>query len=317
MFERIPVPTPFEVGRVNAYLAGRTVVDPGPNSDKSWAELTGALAERGLEPDDIEQVLITHAHIDHFGLAERFREHGADIVASPEAARVMVDFNAHLEREQSYFAPFFERCGVDPTVADTVVTLPDPFVSYACSTPVDREVTEGDTIVVDDRMLRVERLGGHGPGEIGFSYEVDGQRRAIVGDTVLGHITPNPFMLPPPEEDGERPKQLYRYNQVLAKLEAESYDRLLSGHGELVTDPNARIREIRTANEHRTDTVRDLLDGPTLPTTVVDGLFGDLPLTETFAGMSEAIGHLEVLSERGEVECVSTPDEVRYQPVDA
>jgi hypothetical protein len=35
----------------------------------------------------------------------------------------------------------------------------------------------------------------------------------------------------------------------------------------------------------------------------MEGLFGDLPITEYFPGMSEAVGHLDVLEARGEVAC--------------
>ncbi|MEA5407382.1 hypothetical protein VB773_07255 [Haloarculaceae archaeon H-GB2-1] len=41
-----------------------------------------------------------------------------------------------------------------------------------------------------------------------------------------------------------------------------------------------------------------LLDGPTTPVEVMEGLFGDLPVTEYFSGISEAVGHLDVLLER-------------------
>ncbi|MFC7193655.1 MBL fold metallo-hydrolase [Halosimplex aquaticum] len=86
------MPTPFQVGPVNAYLADRTLVDPGPDSDEAWSALTDALAERDLAPGDIERLLITHPHPDHFGLASRFRGRGASVVAHPDAAAIMADF---------------------------------------------------------------------------------------------------------------------------------------------------------------------------------------------------------------------------------
>ncbi|MFC4448130.1 MBL fold metallo-hydrolase [Halorussus aquaticus] len=64
MFRRLSIPTPFQVGPVNAYLAGRTLVDPGPGSEEAWAALLDGLEARGLGPTDIERVLITHPHPD-------------------------------------------------------------------------------------------------------------------------------------------------------------------------------------------------------------------------------------------------------------
>jgi glyoxylase-like metal-dependent hydrolase (beta-lactamase superfamily II) len=65
---RIPVPTPFAVGRVNVYLIEDeplTLVDAGPNSGTSFDELTTGLAAVGHSLEDIELVILTHQHIDH------------------------------------------------------------------------------------------------------------------------------------------------------------------------------------------------------------------------------------------------------------
>jgi glyoxylase-like metal-dependent hydrolase (beta-lactamase superfamily II) len=59
----------------NWYLvedAGRlTVVDAGV--PRSWQSLHEALARLGRKPSDIEAVVLTHAHFDHVGFAERAR----------------------------------------------------------------------------------------------------------------------------------------------------------------------------------------------------------------------------------------------------
>src|SRR3954469_6794763 len=48
-----------------------TVVDCGVPS--SWDSLQQALRQLGRSPDDIEAVVLTHAHFDHVGFAERAR----------------------------------------------------------------------------------------------------------------------------------------------------------------------------------------------------------------------------------------------------
>jgi glyoxylase-like metal-dependent hydrolase (beta-lactamase superfamily II) len=48
-----------------------TVVDAGV--PRSWDSLQTALAQLGRSPDDIEAVVLTHAHFDHVGFAERAR----------------------------------------------------------------------------------------------------------------------------------------------------------------------------------------------------------------------------------------------------
>ncbi len=303
MFRRISVPTPFQVGPVNAYVAGRTLVDPGPESEEAWSALVEGLEDADLTPGDVERVLITHPHPDHFGLAHRFQEEsGADVVASPMTARILSDFPAWLDYQQEYFTPFLERCGLSAESAETVTELPEAFLHYAASVDVDREIGAGDVVGVDGVDLAVDEVRGHAESELLFAYEVGSQRRAIVGDHVLPEITPNPLLQPPHDDlDGERPRVLPSFNRSLDRLADEPFDRFLPGHRELIDDPPGRIREIREAHEERTDNVAALVDGPTTPVEVMNGLFGDLPVTETFSGMSEAVGHLDVLEERDRV----------------
>jgi glyoxylase-like metal-dependent hydrolase (beta-lactamase superfamily II) len=313
MFTRLTVPTPFQVGAVNAYLAGRTLIDPGPDSEEAWSHLLDVLEERGLAPVDIDRVVVTHPHPDHFGLANRFREAGATVVATPDAASIMADFEGRFEQERAFFTDFFERCGMARATAETVTGLPEVFLRYAPDVATDREIVTGDTVVVHDTVLEVDEVLGHADGECILSYDADGERRAVVGDHVLPEITPNPFLLPP-GEDGERPRVLPSYNRSLDRLRDREYDRMLPGHRGLVADPSERIAEIRAAHEERTDNVRDLVDGPTTPVDVMEGLFGDLPITESFAGMSEAVGHLDVLEDRGEVTLRDRGGVLVYEP---
>ena len=301
MFQRVPVPTPFAVGEVNAYLAGRTVVDPGPDSEDAWSALTEALADRGLDPEDVRQVLVTHPHPDHFGLAAHLREAGADVIASPDAAAIVRDFPARLEREQAFFRDFFEHCGMAPSTAETVTDLPSAFVHYAPSVSVDREVTAGDTVEVDGRPLAVDAVTGHATGEVLFAFDGPAGREALIGDNVLPHVTPNPFLQPPSEPGTNRPRVLPAYNDSLARLRGEGYDRLPPGHRGVIDDPAGRIDEILDDHRDRTETVAEVVADPATPVDVMEALFEDLPVTEQFPGMSEAVGHLDVLAAQDRV----------------
>lgn len=303
MFTRVSIPTPFQVGAVNAYVAGRTLVDPGPDSEEAWSRLLDALEARELAPGDISQVVVTHPHPDHFGLAHRFRDAGARVLASRSGAAIMRDFGARLRYEQSYFTDFFERCGISRETAKAVTQLPEAFLPYAQSVETDRELDPGDTLTVADEPLTVDSVAGHAVGECIFSYDHDGKRQAIVGDTVLADITPNPFLQPPTEDGGQRPRVLPAFNESLRWLREQGHDRFLTGHREPVASPRDRIDAILEEHDQRSDEVSDIVgEGATTPADVMTALFGDLPATECFAGMSEAVGHLDVLEARGRVE---------------
>jgi glyoxylase-like metal-dependent hydrolase (beta-lactamase superfamily II) len=60
---------------VNWYLVeddgGLTIVDAGV--PPSWSSLTEALAAIGRRPAEVKALVLTHAHFDHIGFAERAR----------------------------------------------------------------------------------------------------------------------------------------------------------------------------------------------------------------------------------------------------
>ncbi|UPV74569.1 MBL fold metallo-hydrolase [Halorussus limi] len=303
MFTRFSIPTPFQVGPVNAYLAGRTLVDPGPGSEEAWSALLDELEAREMGPADVEQVLVTHPHPDHFGLAKRLREAGARVVASPTTAEVIADFEARLDYEQSFFVDFFETHGMARSTAETITDLPEVFLNVAPGVETDTTLEDGETVDVTGTALTAEAVQGHAAGETIFTYEADGEKRALVGDHVLPDITPNPLLQPPAEEGGERPRVLPAFNRSLASLREREFDRFLPGHREEITNPRERIGEILDAHDDRTENVREIVaDGPTTAVEVMEELFDDLPATEYFSGMSEAVGHLDVLDDRGEVD---------------
>ncbi len=77
----------FTLGIANWYMvadAGKlTVIDAGTKSD--WRLLLSALAELRLTLSDVDTVLLTHAHADHTGFAERARREAGATVRVHEA----------------------------------------------------------------------------------------------------------------------------------------------------------------------------------------------------------------------------------------
>ncbi len=64
-------------GELNLYvIAGDplTLVDTGIGTPEALAALEAGLIEQGLSIDDVKQVLLTHKHADHIGLAADVRD---------------------------------------------------------------------------------------------------------------------------------------------------------------------------------------------------------------------------------------------------
>ena len=61
----------------NVYAVGSgplTLIDAAPKFPGSFETLKGQLEQAGRDLTDIERIIFTHGHVDHFGLAARIRE---------------------------------------------------------------------------------------------------------------------------------------------------------------------------------------------------------------------------------------------------
>ncbi len=293
---RIPVPGPLGADHVNCYLLPGepcTLIDTGPHRG-AWDALVDGLAEEGVSPADVDRVLLTHHHSDHFGNAHRLRDAGATVMSHRDAAPIVESYPAHRERSDAFFSTYFTSHGMPADVADGLVasTLPDA----DCSVQVDRRLAPGDTVTVPGGILELVDAPGHASGNAVFM----GDGTAFTGDTVLQDITPNPTLQLP--RDGEEPPaSLAIYLDTLSRLKTVLPDQGYGGHGPPIPDVPGRIREIEEHHADRLETVHGLLDGPTTAFTVMNELFPDLSEPQYYFGMSESIGHLVLLEMDGRV----------------
>src|SRR3989442_10030639 len=69
---QITVPTPLDIGPVHLYLVRHdplTLIDAGPKHPESWKALHAGLQQHGVKIQQIQRLVLTHSHEDHFGQA--------------------------------------------------------------------------------------------------------------------------------------------------------------------------------------------------------------------------------------------------------
>ena len=76
---RLPLPVPVTtLGHIKPYLVkgddGHLLIDTGWNTSESLALLKKQLAEGGVKGKEISQIVVTHAHPDHYGLAGKLKK---------------------------------------------------------------------------------------------------------------------------------------------------------------------------------------------------------------------------------------------------
>ncbi len=311
----IAVPTPFQVGPVNAYLLEgppRTLVDVGPHTDEARGALEQAL---GGALEGIELLLVTHPHIDHFGLAGWLKaQSGCRVVAHPHAVPKLADFAGYYAREQDFFKGELVAWGMPEQAAQLLTEIPKGFAVLAPPVAVDDTLVEGDRIRVGALELDVLETPGHSPGSLSFHDRA--HKALFAGDHLIRGITPNPLLEMPLPATGKRPKSLIEYVGALEKVAALDLEVAYSGHREPITDPAAAIRANFEHIEARAKRVLGLLanEGPLTPYALMGKLFPHLPATEQFLGMSEAVGHLERLEALGRVRRTVRGGVRRYAP---
>jgi glyoxylase-like metal-dependent hydrolase (beta-lactamase superfamily II) len=95
---------------------------------------------------------------------------------------------------------------------------------------------------------------------------------------------------------------LKEYLTSLEKIKGMDLSLLLPGHGEEVYDAKGLIQKVFAHHEERMGHVLTFLSiGEKTPFEIAMDLFPDVSPFEIFLGISEAVGHLEMLRERGMV----------------
>jgi glyoxylase-like metal-dependent hydrolase (beta-lactamase superfamily II) len=305
----LPIPTPFMVGRVNCWLIEDdplTLVDTGPNSGKALDELEAALREHGRRIEDLERIVLTHQHTDHVGLVGILaRRSGAEVCALDALAPVVEQFGAHAERDDALAEALMLRHGIPRDVVTALRALSRAFRGWGGSAPVGRRLADGAELDFAGRTLRVLHRPGHSPSDTVFWDEQRGM--AIGGDHLLAHISSNPLISSPlggrSGEPGDgRPRALLTYLRSLRETRELPLELVLTGHGKPVSEHAALIDERFELHERRAAKIRGLLvERPRSAHEVAQALWGNVAVTQAYLTLSEVLGHVDLLLERGEL----------------
>jgi glyoxylase-like metal-dependent hydrolase (beta-lactamase superfamily II) len=216
-------------GVVNFYLVeeagGLTLVDAGAPGD--WKAFVAVVGSLGRVLDDLDAVLLTHAHSDHTGFAERARVDAAatvwihradvDVARSGIPPKNEAGVGRYLLRPEAYRTLFglMRRKGLKIV-------------------PIHEVSTFGDGEVIDvPGSPRVVHAPGHTEGSCAILLE---PRRVLVTGDVLSTRNPLTGRTGPqiaPDGLNRDSAQALRSLDALASLPA---DLVLPGHGEPWTD---------------------------------------------------------------------------------
>jgi len=309
---RLSIPTPFAVGRVNLYLIEDdplTLVDAGPNSGKALDALERALAEHGHRIEDLGLVVLTHQHIDHLGLVDIVaRRSGSEVAALDALAPWAASYPERMGADDAFAVAVMLRHGVPADVTQALRAVSTAYRGWGAQATVTQPLAPGGELVLAGRTLRVLHRPGHSPSDTVFVDEASALM--IGGDHLLAHISSNPLISLPldapadPDEAARvpRPPALITYLASLRATRAMDLELVLGGHGEPITDHAALIDERVRLHERRARQLGELIaERPRSAHELAQALWGDVALTQAYLTLSEVLGHVDLLIQRGDV----------------
>jgi glyoxylase-like metal-dependent hydrolase (beta-lactamase superfamily II) len=318
----LSVPTPFAVGRVNTYLIEDdplTLVDTGPNSGTSLAALVDALDRHGRRLAELERIVLTHQHIDHIGLARILVERsGAELWTLEALAPWLNDYSAEMEADDAFAEALMLRHGIPVDITIALRAVAAQFREWATGAEVTHTVGDGDVLGFAGRSWRVHHRPGHSPSDTVFFDETSGE--LICGDHLIKHISSNPLISRPlPGSDREpvqRPRALITYLDSLSATRELDVRIAYPGHGDQIEDHRTLIDERFAGHEQRAATIAEILsDGPKTGFEIAQRIWGNVAVTQAYLTLSEVLGHLDLLMDRGQVIELQTDRVVRYEMI--
>ncbi|MGC8876087.1 MBL fold metallo-hydrolase [Thermus sp.] len=294
----LPVPIPYPLKTVNLYLLkGKEeviLVDSALATRTARGTLELYLAELGLCFTDVNAVLLTHHHPDHYGLGGLFEGLGARVYLHEEELSRGHRFWREPEAfEAASWRLFLDHgtpeealLGIRETMAKTRERVHPP------RNPLP--LKDGEVLELSGKRLRVLWTPGHADGHAAFFLE---EGVLLAGDALLERVSPNVGLW---AYTRANPLKDFFYSlRRLAELPAQV---AYAGHFGPIPQVKRRAEELQAHHEARLQALQSLLDHPQDAWSLFLKLFPQEldPAGRRFA-FAETLAHLEYLRAEGRV----------------
>ncbi|MBI1492433.1 MBL fold metallo-hydrolase [Halocynthiibacter styelae] len=274
-----PNASPMTYWGTNTWLIGENrlaVLDPGPMDQAHLSALINAIDGR-----PVDYILVSHAHVDHSPLAHPLATQvGAPVLAFGPATRGQ---KPHMQ-------------------ALAAIGLAGGGEGIDTGFKPDRTLEDGETILVDGRMLTSLHTPGHMSNHLCFAME----DILFSADHVMGWAS---SLVSPPDGD------LTEFMKSCEKLAARQDRIYYPGHGAPVETPADRIAWLLNHRRSReTQIVAALRDGPASASTLTKRIYTDVNPALLPAAERNVLAHLIDLIQRGQAKPLGDlTAEVKFQ----
>jgi glyoxylase-like metal-dependent hydrolase (beta-lactamase superfamily II) len=280
-----------------ATLVDCGIYDPNPENDHGWSHLVAALATAGIVPDQISRLIVTHHHIDHYGMAGRvIAETGCESWMH-EATSDEIDYYRDPGSARESLRHLLTDHGVDTAALEELTAFEDWRGFVADLVEPTRPLKGGETFTAGGREWEIVSTPGHARTHICLWGSAE--RVLISGDHLLPTATPHIDFHRGPERD-----PLGSFLASLKKIEALDPVLVLPGHGHPFDEGAERARVIARHHDRRLGSILQVIRRePHTADEITQEIFSDSLLHfHKRLALGEVLAHIAYLVNRGEVE---------------
>lgn len=246
---RISLEIPFKIESVNVHLIDDdgflVLIDAGPNGNLSYEKLRTEIQELGYSLADINEVIITHAHVDHFGLAWRIKEESkCKVRVHRQDAPWLLNFPAEWERRMQGLRVTFKEAGVPEEILREHLRILDKVKVLGENVDMDGLLDNGEVLKFNNFLFKIVHCPGHFPGCICLFEEKE--KVLFSGDNLMKDRIPGVslnFLIG--EKSGYKRYEGMRYLlNSLSYLKSMEIDVVFPGHGAAIYGRNDIVTEI-------------------------------------------------------------------------
>jgi glyoxylase-like metal-dependent hydrolase (beta-lactamase superfamily II) len=318
---QIVLPLPMRPSLVNVYLIdcadALVLIDTGMNTPQSLHTLEAALKRVGRRIEDLDVIIATHHHVDHFGASAPLRQRsGARVyIHQQDAIRAqrMTSWEATPITARPQSLAFFAMHGF-PLDRYPPHTMRPSWMGSGSYSPVlepDGFLSDGEVMEIGSRRLRIIWTPGHSDGHCIVYLEQESA--LIAGDHLLPKITPHVGVYP---ESGANPLGDFLASQ--RKVQGLPAKIVLPAHGEVYADLHNRAEQILEHHRRRQNKMLGLIQAsPRTAFEVAEKVFGDQgrPVFHVIAATCETLAHLELASVEGKARKFEQNERVLFQAI--
>jgi len=310
---RVPLPIGIHgIESVNVYALADgdrvTLVDCGVwrAENDGLPELERGLQAAGYTLRDVSRIVVTHAHIDHYGLAGRLME----LTGAQLWMHAMTDLDCekyrHPDTAMARRRDMYADHGLPEPERASLAEGLKVWLPYLYSVvEASRRLRGGERLPIGGRDWEVIHTPGHSFGHLCL-WSPDA-RAVFSGDHLLPGVTP-----PVTFERGFDADPLRSYLASLDSIAQRDPAVVLPGHGRPFGECARRIEAITRSKMRRLDAIRAAIRArPRTVTEIADELFANaiVRFQRNFA-LSETLAHIAYLRSSGVVERRTRPDGV-------